>query len=93
MYIEPWKLKRQNMTFAKTLILTLVLPLWFLGNQVNASPAAQPVKITLPALPYEKNALEPYITQKTLEFHYDKHHKGYVDNLNGLIAEKNSQDP
>lgn len=40
----------------------------------------------LPALPYEKNALEPYISAETLEFHHDKHHQAYVTNLNNLIA-------
>jgi superoxide dismutase, Fe-Mn family len=40
----------------------------------------------LPRLPYALNALEPYITQKTLEFHYGKHHQAYVTNLNKLIA-------
>lgn len=39
----------------------------------------------LPILPYEKNALEPYISAKTIEFHYGKHHKSYIDNLNNLI--------
>lgn len=39
----------------------------------------------LPALPYAKNALEPYISEKTLEFHYGKHHQAYVNNLNNLI--------
>jgi Fe-Mn family superoxide dismutase len=39
----------------------------------------------LPALPYAENALEPIITAKTIGFHYGKHHKGYVDNLNKLI--------
>lgn len=39
----------------------------------------------LPALPYPKNALEPYISAETLEFHHDKHHKAYVDTLNRLI--------
>lgn len=39
----------------------------------------------LPALPYAENALEPYISAKTLRFHYGKHHKGYIDNLNKLI--------
>jgi superoxide dismutase, Fe-Mn family len=39
----------------------------------------------LPPLPYEKNALEPYMTAKTLEFHHGKHHKAYVDTLNKLI--------
>jgi superoxide dismutase, Fe-Mn family len=37
-------------------------------------------------LPYGENALEPVITAKTLSFHYGKHHKGYIDNLNKLIA-------
>ncbi|WP_018692808.1 Fe-Mn family superoxide dismutase [Algicola sagamiensis] len=39
----------------------------------------------LPALPYEMNALEPHISQETLEFHYGKHHATYVTKLNGLI--------
>ena len=37
---------------------------------------------TLPSLPYAMNALEPHISKETLEFHYGKHHKTYVDNLN-----------
>lgn len=41
---------------------------------------------TLPALPYAENALEPIITANTLSFHYGKHHKTYVDNLNKLLA-------
>ena len=39
----------------------------------------------LPALPYEMNALEPVISKETLEYHYGKHHKTYVTNLNNLI--------
>ncbi len=39
----------------------------------------------LPELPYPMNALEPHISQETLEYHYGKHHKTYVDKLNGLI--------
>jgi len=39
----------------------------------------------LPPLPYEMNALEPHISQETLEYHYGKHHKAYVTNLNKLI--------
>ena len=41
--------------------------------------------ITLPALPYDKSALEPHISSKTLDFHYGKHHNAYVTNLNKLI--------
>ncbi|WP_028294952.1 superoxide dismutase [Oceanobacter kriegii] len=39
----------------------------------------------LPALPYEKNALEPHMSQETLEFHHGKHHNTYVTKLNGLV--------
>jgi len=42
--------------------------------------------LVLPPLPYAENALEPVITAKTLSFHYGKHHKSYVDNLNKLIT-------
>jgi len=42
--------------------------------------------ITLPELPYAKDALAPVISANTLEFHYGKHHKAYVDNLNKLVA-------
>ena len=40
----------------------------------------------LPPLPYADNALEPVISARTIGFHYGKHHKGYVDNLNNLLA-------
>ena len=41
--------------------------------------------IFLPDLPYAKDALEPHISSRTLEFHHDKHHKTYVDNANKLV--------
>ncbi len=41
--------------------------------------------ISLPPLPYAKDALAPYISANTLDFHYGKHHKAYVDNVNKLI--------
>lgn len=42
--------------------------------------------ILLPPLPYADNALAPVISANTISFHYGKHHKGYVENLNKLIA-------
>ena len=42
--------------------------------------------ITLPDLPYAKDALLPHISAETLEFHHDKHHNAYVVKLNELIA-------
>ncbi|MDD5129365.1 MAG: superoxide dismutase [Candidatus Omnitrophica bacterium] len=43
------------------------------------------VYVLLP-LPYAQNALEPVISENTISFHYGKHYKGYVDNLNKLVA-------
>ncbi len=40
---------------------------------------------TLPPLPYADNALDPVISANTISFHYGKHHKTYVDNLNNLV--------
>ncbi|HWY98207.1 MAG TPA: superoxide dismutase [Bacteroidia bacterium] len=42
---------------------------------------------TLPALPYDYNALEPHIDAMTMQIHHDKHHAAYVTNLNKAIAE------
>lgn len=44
------------------------------------------MKFSLPELPYAHNALEPIITEKTIAFHYGKHHLTYVNNLNGLVG-------
>ena len=41
----------------------------------------------LPDLPYAYDALAPYMSAETLEFHHDKHHQAYVDNGNKLAAE------
>ncbi|WED75520.1 superoxide dismutase [Fe] [Aeromonas allosaccharophila] len=41
----------------------------------------------LPALPYAINALEPHISQETLEYHHGKHHNTYVVNLNNLVPD------
>ncbi len=40
---------------------------------------------TLPDLPYAKDALEPFLSAETLDYHHGKHHNAYVTNLNGLI--------
>ena len=42
--------------------------------------------IELPPLPFERTALEPHISGETIDYHYGKHHKAYVDNLNKMIA-------
>ena len=44
--------------------------------------------LTLPALPYAYDALGPYMSKETLEFHHDKHHQAYVTNANKLMEGK-----
>jgi len=53
------------------------------GRSITAQAAPPHI---LPPLPYPENTLEPVITANTIGFHYGKHHKGYVDNLNKLVA-------
>ncbi|NND64903.1 MAG: superoxide dismutase [Gammaproteobacteria bacterium] len=55
----------------------------------SSAQAATPTgtEIELPALSYALDALQPHISQETLEFHYAKHHQAYVNNLNKLIAD------
>jgi len=49
---------------------------------------------TLPDLPYSYSALEPYIDRRTMEIHHDKHHAGYVKNLNSVLPDgKDSELP
>jgi Fe-Mn family superoxide dismutase len=55
-------------------------------NNKDTSNSATMHRHVLSPLPYAENALEPVISAKTMSFHYGKHHKGYVDNLNKLIA-------
>lgn len=44
-------------------------------------------RFTLPILPYEHGALEPVISQSTIDYHYGKHLQTYIDNLNKLIED------
>ena len=50
------------------------------------------MSFTLPELPYAYDALAPYMSRETLEFHHDKHHKAYVDNGNKLLAGSGLED-
>ena len=56
-----------------------------LSGTARAAAAASP--IILPPLPYAVDALAPVITAQTIGFHYGKHHKAYVDNLNNVAME------
>lgn len=52
-----------------------------------------PVQFSIPKLPYEYDALEPWIDKRTMEIHYSKHHQAYVDNLNKALAKKETPPP
>jgi Fe-Mn family superoxide dismutase len=45
------------------------------------------MEITLMSLPYASDALSPYITPETISYHYDKHHRTYLNNLNTLLKD------
>ncbi len=47
------------------------------------------MKFAQPDLPYSYDSLEPYIDAATMRVHYDKHHRGYTDNLNNALSEIN----
>ena len=74
-------------------LLTLV-PLLGMSVVAMAEPPANgpaasggaTASFTLPALPYAQDALEPYISARTMSFHYGKHHQAYVDSVNKLVA-------
>lgn len=57
-------------------------------EKTNAATAPAPAigPFTLPPLPFEMDALDPYIDARMLEFHYGKHHATYVNNLNAALA-------
>lgn len=57
-----------------------------LGGLPRAAGAAA-APHALPALPYAMDALDPVLSSATLGYHYGKHHKAYIDNLNRLVAD------
>lgn len=58
----------------------------FAMDGFSGSARAAAIVHTLPPLPFSKDALAPIISANTIGFHYGKHHKGYVDNLNKLVT-------
>jgi Fe-Mn family superoxide dismutase len=54
------------------------------GRRGHLRPGGN-MSISLPDLPYATDALAPYLSPETFEFHHDKHHRAYVDNLNKMI--------
>ena len=72
----------------KRSLIRILVPLsGIVFSVMGENPATGGVPVfTLPALPYAQDALEPYISARTMSFHYSKHHQAYVDNLNKLLA-------
>ena len=50
------------------------------------------MSFTLPPLPYAHDALQPYMSRETLEFHHDKHHQAYVTTANTLLKDSGLED-
>src|SRR5690242_18968096 len=69
----------------------LYIPAEFLMAQFARGQTAMKGNImtiyTLPDLPYDYNALEPYISGKIIELHHAKHHAGYVKNANSVLEQ------
>jgi superoxide dismutase, Fe-Mn family len=61
-----------------------------IAKRMNSQAVAKPLTAQLKALPYEIGALEPVISGHLMEFHYGKHHRTYVNNLN-IFTEKSSE--
>ena len=61
-------------------------PLGIGAPLVSAQTEYTPVTFKLPDLPYAYDALAPFMSAETLQFHHDKHHQAYVDNGNKLIV-------
>jgi Fe-Mn family superoxide dismutase len=62
------------------------LALGGLAARPEGAPSS-PSVLALPPLPYALNALEPYISAKTLGFHHGKHHQGYIDTVNFTLEQ------
>ena len=69
-----------------TLFVILLSVLFSNGLFAQSTDKIQPVVITLPALPYAYNALEPYFDEQTMTIHHSKHHQAYINNLNAELA-------
>ncbi|MCZ2342538.1 MAG: superoxide dismutase [Bacteroidales bacterium] len=75
--------RREIIQTATVGTVALGLPTLFATPQAAAAEVAG---FTLPPLPYACDALEPHLDARTMEIHHDKHHAGYVANLNKALA-------
>jgi Fe-Mn family superoxide dismutase len=80
------KIKHVNEGVSRRSFVTLAAGAAVLVANREAVSAEAPPAIPLPALPYAQDALAPVISAQTISFHYGKHHQGYVNTLNKLLA-------
>jgi len=81
-------MKQTRRSFLGTASATTLTALAIRSVAQSSKPSTtkEAMPIELPKLPFEDNALAPTISSNTISFHYGKHHKTYVDNLNKAIA-------
>ncbi len=73
-------------SFLASVSATTVAVLASKKSLAQTTPERKLMPIELPKLPFEDNALAPAISSNTISYHYGKHHRAYVDNLNKAIA-------
>jgi Fe-Mn family superoxide dismutase len=76
-------IKKASLAAIGTAVVSQVGASTILSNKLHGGP-----QFSLAPLPYDFKALEPHIDAMTMEIHYTKHHKAYVDNLNKICDEK-----
>jgi len=83
--------RREFLITSGTVAAGLALPSIATAHIEDASvtflPKESAMPLTLPALPYDVAALEPFLTKENLELHYGKHHSAYVVNLNKFVED------
>ena len=75
-------LKKTGLATAGVVAATQLQPVIALAEKIDSE-----TQFSLPTLPYDFKALEPHIDAMTMEIHYSRHHKAYVDNLNKACAD------
>lgn len=64
---------------------------WYLSSHLSFD-LSDPMAFTLPDLPYDYDALEPHIDEKTMRIHHTKHHQGYTNKLNNALDGSGRED-
>jgi superoxide dismutase, Fe-Mn family len=73
--------------FVFSLFTLFVLPMIHASEVTDTNQTQNNAQVQLPELPFETDAFEPFISARTIDIHYGKHHAGYVKKTNALIAE------